>query len=142
MKNQIFNLFFPLSLLLFGYTSNAQAYVEGDIPVEAMLYNPCCDEDIIVSGTMHLVINDNVEHLSVTDISGVGVNSGNEYTSNGVVVQNNVHYSNPVEGTLLFKANMVNDDGCSFKMKVTLHLTVLENGDVVSSVEHVTFHCF
>ena len=141
MKNLFLTFTLALSVILPLTKSHAQAYVDSNIPIEFVVYNPCCDEDVAISGSMHLVVNNNVEHITVSGITGVGVNSGNQYTSHGVAVQNNIMYNNPIEGSLVFKVNMVNDDGCSFNMKITLHITVNANGEVTATVENVQIHC-
>jgi hypothetical protein len=141
MKNLFVKLTLVLALLVSFVNSYAQADVEGDYPVEFSVYNPCCDEEVLISGIGHFVVNNNVVHVTVADIAGTGLSSGSSYTTHGVVVQNNIKYSSPIEGTLIFKVNMVNEDGCSFKMTMTLHLTVNANGDVVSNVENVKFQC-
>jgi len=141
MKNLFLILILSLTFLLPATKSFTQAYVEGDIPIEFAVYNPCCEEDVLISGNMHIVVNNNVEHITVDDLTGVGIDSGNEYTGLGVAVQNNIHYNNPVEGGLTFKVNMVNDDGCSFRMKLTLHITVNANGVTTVNVEHAHIQC-
>jgi hypothetical protein len=141
MKNSFLRLSLLLSFLLPVTFSFSQADVEGDYPVEFAVYNPCCEEEILISGIGHFVVNNNVVHVSVADVTGIGLSSGSEYTSHGVIVQNNIKYSSPVEGSLIFNLRMVNADGCSFKMKLTLHLTVNANGDVTANVENVQFHC-
>jgi hypothetical protein len=119
----------------------SQAFVVWNIPVDNVVYNECGDEDVHVTGSMHLVINKNVQHLSVADVDAVGLSTGYDYASRGVIVENNIMYANPNEGTLSFRANFVSEDGSSFSLKFTFHLTVNANGEITASLEHIQSKC-
>ena len=112
-----------------------------DIPIEAIFYNECCAEEVSVFGIAHVVVTDQIIHTVVQDITGTGLSTNYSYTNKGASVETNVFYSNFFEGTLIFRLNMDNDDGCSFKMNVTLHLSVSANGDVAADIQHITTDC-
>jgi len=112
-----------------------------DLPVDAVFSNPCCNEDVHVSGTAHLLITDNVMHVTVSGITGVGLTSGLAYDGRGVAVDTNIFYSNPFEGTRHFDLNLTNANGCGFKLTGILHITTNANGDVTAEVENVQASC-
>src|SRR4030095_16536021 len=94
-----------------------------DVPIDAVFYNECCNEDVQVFGTAHFVVSDNIIHLEITDLTGFGLSTNINYVGKGSSVETNVFYSNQFEGTLTFMINMSNDQGCSFRLKATLHTT-------------------
>ena len=112
-----------------------------DVPLDAIFYNECCDEEVHVIGTAHIVVNQNIIHTVVSDITGTGLSTGYDYTGRGVSVETNVFYSNPFEGILTFKMNMVTEDGCSFKLKANFHLVLNANGEVVVSFVDFNLKC-
>ena len=124
-------------------TVSAQPPIENvrDIPIDAVFYNPCCDEEVHVFGTAHILITKNVIHIGVSDVTGVGLESGYSYTGRGTSVETNVFYSSQFDGTLSFHQNLTNSNGCSFKVKLLLHVTSNANGDVTAEVENVRAFC-
>ena len=112
-----------------------------DVPIDAVFFNPCCDEAVHVFGTAHILITKNVIHIGVSDVTGTGLESGYSYTGRGTSVETNVHYSSQFDGTLSFHQNLTNGDGCSFKLKLLLHVTSNANGDVTAEVENVRVSC-
>jgi len=112
-----------------------------NVPVDAVFYNECCNEAVQVFGTVHFVVSDNIIHLEITDMTGIGLSTNRNYVDKGSSVETNVFYSNQFEGTLTFMLNMSNDQGCGFRLKATLHTTMNENGDITASIEKITTNC-
>ena len=113
-----------------------------NVPIEAVFFNECCTEDVQVFGTAHFVVNDNIIHLQVSNMTGVGLSTNYNYVGQGSSVETNVFYSNQFEGTLTFILNMTNDNGCGFRLKATLHTTMNANGDIKASIEKITANCY
>jgi len=124
-------------------TASAQQVIEHvkNVPIDAVFSNPCCNDDVHVIGIAHILITANVIHITVSDIAGVGVDSGSTYDGRGASVETNIFYSNQYEGTLSFGLNLTNENGCGFRMKLLLHTTVNANGDVTAQVENVQVSC-
>ena len=133
----------PAAPALQKNTVPAQQAIENvrDVPIDAVFYNPCCDEAVHVFGTAHILMTKNVIHLEVSDVTGTGLESGYSYIGRGTAVETNVHYASQFDGTLIFHQNLINSDGCSFKMKLLLHVTSNANGDVTAEVENVRVSC-
>jgi hypothetical protein len=112
-----------------------------NIPIDAVFYNPCCDEDVHLFGTALLVINENVMHVVVSGITGTGLTTGYDYEGRGPSVETNVFYSDQFTGILTFMLNLTNDEGCSFKLKVTLQIHYDANGNLTAEVEHFDVKC-
>ena len=124
-------------------SGNEQKVIENskDVPVEDVFYNECCGEDMFASGAAHVIISDNIIHVTVKDITGVGLSTGYDYTGVGSSVNNIPFYNNHYDGQLTFHLNMENANDCSFMLNITLHITVNPNGDVTAEVENITTHC-
>lgn len=133
----------PFSMLSLKPLTPPEGLIEHvfDLPLDMTFYNPCCDEEVYMTGTGHLVINKNTHHVNVSGITGVGLSSGYTYTSLGTQVLNNVMYSSPVEGTLTLRINMRNEDGCSFKVIMTFHITVNAHGEEVVGFQTIETQC-
>jgi len=112
-----------------------------NVPIDAVFANPCCNEDVHVFGTAHVLVTDNVIHLTVSDVTGVGLTSGFTYDGRGASTESNIFYSNPSEGTFHINLNLTNANGCAFKLALLLHITVNANGDVTAEVENVRVSC-
>ena len=112
-----------------------------DIPIDAVFYNACCDEEVHVTGTAHLLINENVMHVVVQGISGVGLTTNSVYTGVGASVETNVKYSSQNVGILTFHMNLTNDEGCAFKLKLTWQLHVNANGEVTAELMKTDVKC-
>jgi|GEM_PF-2059882 len=111
------------------------------VPIEAVFYNECCNEDVYLTGTAQFVVSKNIIHVGVSDISGTGLSSGVTYTGVGTSTETNVFYSNQLEGTFVFYLNVANQNGCSFRTKLTSHTSVNANGDVTAVVDKVQAQC-
>jgi hypothetical protein len=112
-----------------------------DMPVEAVFFNQCCNEDVQIYGTAHIVVNENIIHLVVSDMTGIGATTNYNYAGRGPSVETNVFYSNQFEGTLTFILNMTNGNGCAFRLQGTLHMTMNANGDITANIEKITTNC-
>jgi hypothetical protein len=112
-----------------------------DIPVDAVFFNPCCNEDVHLFGTAHLVITSNIIHVAVSDITGIGLTTGYTYTGLGSSVENTIFYSNQYEGTQSFVLNLANQNGCAFRINVLLHMTLNANGVVTADVQEIHAMC-
>ena len=112
-----------------------------DVPVNSVFFNDCCSEAILVSGTAHFVVSKNTIHLQVSDMTGIGLSTNYNYVGQGSSVETNVFYADQFEGTLTFMLNMTNDNGCSFRLKATLHTTMNANGDITAIVETIKANC-
>jgi hypothetical protein len=112
-----------------------------EAPIDAVFYNPCCDEEVHITGTALVVINVNIIHLVVSDLTGTGLSSGLSFSGRGPSVQTNVFYANQYEGILTFKLNMVNADGCSFRLKATFQMEVNANGEVTVAFQKFDVTC-
>ena len=153
MKNNRVSVFIAIVLAMFAANLtvpasqkspiSTQQAVENvrDVPIDAVFYNPCCDEEVHVSGTAHILVTKNVIHIGVSDMTGTGLASGYSYTGRGTSVETNVFYSSQFDGTLSYHLNLTNNDGCSFKIKLLLHVTSNANGDVTAEVENVRVFC-
>lgn len=112
-----------------------------NVPVDAVFFNDCCGEDVHVFGSAHLLITENIMHVEVSDMTGIGLSSNLTYTGQGPSVETNVFYSSQVIGILTFMLNM-NASGCSFRLKATLRIQVNANGDITAVVEKMETTCY
>jgi len=122
-------------------SSNNGSEINQDVPVSDIFFNECCNEEVLVTGVAHMVINKNIMHFNVTDIRGTGLTTGFNYTSTTPSVYTNIFYSNPNEGILSFLLNMSNGEGCGFRLKLNFRLNVTANGDVVVDFQHIENFC-
>ena len=112
-----------------------------NVPVEAAFYNECCTEEVQVFGTAHFVVSNNIIHLQVSDMTGIGMSTNYNYVGQGSSVETNVFYSSQFDGTLTFMLNMTNDNGCGFRLKATLHITMNTNGNITANIERIVTNC-
>ena len=111
-----------------------------DVPIEATFFNECCDEEIHALGIAHIIVNDNILHLVVSDITGLGLNTGYSYVGRGASTQERT-FPSEINGAFILRLNMTNEDGCSFKFKLTLILAVNANGEVTANIESIKTQC-
>lgn len=121
--------------------TNSGSEIIKNVPVSDVFFNECCNEEIFVSGTARFVINKNIIHIEVSDITGTGLTTGFDYSSSTPSVQTNIFYSNPNEGILTFMLSMTNDEGCGFRLKFTFRLNVNANGETVVDFQNVVSAC-
>jgi len=112
-----------------------------DVPIDAVFFNECCNEDVYITGTAHIMITANVIRLNISDQAGTGLTTGYTYTGVGQGVETNVFYWNQFEGTLTSMLNMSNGNGCSFRIRATFHITVTANGNTTANFETITAQC-
>ena len=121
--------------------ANKGSEISMDVPVSNVFYNECCNEEVYVTGLARIVVNKNIFHFVVTELSGVGLTTGFNYTSQIPSITTNIFYSNPNEGILTATLDMTNSDGCSFRLKFTFRLNVNANGDVVVDFQKIDNMC-
>jgi len=112
-----------------------------NVPVDAVFYNECCNEAVYVTGTAHFVNGNNIQHVEVNNITGVGLLTGFGYASLSPSVLTNVFYSDQVVGIFTFILNMKNENGCNFRLKATFQSHVNANGDITVSFENADTIC-
>ena len=112
-----------------------------NVPIDAVFYNECCAEAIQVFGTAHFIITSNIIHMQVSNMTGTGLTTNYNYVGQGPSVETIVFYSNQFEGTLTFMLSMNNSNGCSFRLKATLHTTMNQNGNITANIERITTNC-
>ena len=130
------------ALTLSSYAQNGADQYK-DVDVTLTVYNECCDEYIEISGTGHVVIRNgtfNNSHIDVKGLEGYGSN-GNYYTQRGAGTQLMQFNEDGTEGTFVFQVQMVGENGCSFRAKITQHITINANGEMTANVEKVEFEC-
>lgn len=113
------------------------------VGIYGYFYNECCDEFVEVLGTGNIVVRENGVHFLVKSLAGTGSN-GNSYTQRGASTQNSTTTNNPDGSTTYhttLNVNMVNADGCSFKLHVNVKTTVDAEGNVTVVYEKITFDC-
>jgi hypothetical protein len=114
-----------------------------DLPINVVFYNECCDEYVSLSGTAHLVLRDNGRHFNVTDITGVGLSSGESYTGHNTAVHN--EHGNEGNGaaneSLVLQVHVTNENGCSFTLKIHLKITVNANGETTAEIGSIETKC-
>ena len=134
-----------LALTVTGFAQNGAVQTR-DLPIGGIFYNECCDEMVLVTGTAHLVFrngefNFNNSHLDMKGATGTAMGeSGNTYTQRGATTQN-LNIFEDGSYSVTFQVKMVNDDGCSFSIKITQRLTVNANGDVTAEVMNYSITC-
>jgi hypothetical protein len=114
-----------------------------DLPINVVFYNECCGENVSLSGTAHLVLRDNGRHFNVTDITGVGLSSGDSYTGHNTAVHNeHINGGNGAANeSLIIHVHATNENGCGFTMKIHLTITVNANGETTAQVVSVETKC-
>jgi len=133
----------PFAALLENTTISTQQGIENDkdVPISLVFFNPCNDENVNVSGHAHIVVNRNVIHFIISDMTGTGLVTGNSYAGRGTSVQTITFYSNPFEGSFNFRLNLNSENGDGFILKLLFHLTVNQIGEITSEVENARVSC-
>ena len=122
--------------------SQAVAKAEiSNIPLSLTIFNPCCQESIYLTGTIHRVQNSNVIHMDDRDISGVGLTSGLVYTVQSTSVRNYVFDPNEYLATLNWSIRMTNENGCGYNVQFVVHVTRDEDGEIKASIHSGNFFC-
>ncbi len=131
-----------LALTATGIAQNGATQME--LPVFGEFYNECCDEVVLVTGTAHVVFrgelfDGNHLHLDMKNAVGTGSNGGT-YTQRGATTQN-AEVKDNGSGTLTFQVKMVNDDGCSFSIRMVQKITMNANGEMTAEVMKYDITC-
>lgn len=103
---------------------------------EETLYNECCGEDVTLTYTLHVVLNDNGFHVSSGNINGYGHSSGNAY--HGVMNQNGTFQGN--NSHMVFNT-VVTSRGCGMKVKWIYTVSVDSLGNVNVNKDSFSFEC-
>jgi hypothetical protein len=116
------------------------------IPLNAIRSNDCTDEQVQLSGTIHLVSQTQrdgsiVGHFNYQGVSGVGLTSGTEYRGSTV---DNLRLSEPFPSDI----NSVSSFHLigrgteeNLLVNVLFHITVDANGNVTASIDEVDIQC-
>ena len=118
---------------------------------------PCANggagEDVLVSGTLHIVSNFNIDnsggvhgkiHFQPQEATGLGLITGDTYQATGVTQQT----MNVNAGGLPFTATFVNNfrliapgPGNNLQVHQTIHTTINENGVLTADVDNSSVEC-
>lgn len=112
-----------------------------ELPLSLTIFNPCCQEEVHFTGTIHRVENSNVIHMDSRDISGVGLTSGLDYKVQSVSVRNYQFDPNEYLATLNWSMRMNREDGCGYNVQFVVHVTRDENGVIKTSIHSGNFFC-
>lgn len=115
--------------------------VISEIPLSLTIYNPCCQEQIYLTGTIHRVENSNVIHTNSQDISGIGLSSGLLYSVNSNSVRNYVFDPNEYLATLNWSIRMMGENGCGYNVQFIVHVTRDPDGEIRASIHSGNFFC-
>ncbi len=136
------------TLLLLAAPARPAELINMDVPVDDIVYDPCTDELVELSGTAHvsgsLTVNGNTYHLNAHvnyHITGIGLTSGASYSSNSIgkeaenVELNNMNVG---EATVILRTS-INGQGSleNVDAQVLLHVTVTPDGTMTAFVEKI-----
>lgn len=110
-------------------------------PLSLTIFNPCCQEEIYLTGMVQQVRNSNTVHMDARDISGVGITSGLHYTVQSTSVRNYVFDPNEYLATLNWSIRMKSETGCGYNVQFVVHITRNENGEIKASIHNGHFLC-
>ena len=120
----------PESSNLPTVSANAATTYKYDLN-SGLIWNPCCNEYITITGTVHYTYKDGVYHFHISNFKGVDAN-GNTY--NGHYTYN---YTYDYDGqgadgyTYIYKIGMKSKTGCSFSITYKVHYKWNANGELV-----------
>lgn len=94
LKTLTFSLIVVLLVIPFGAAGAAGPFTDSwEEPVDAIIYNPCTDEWVWLTGTIHILYHDNLTpsgelqwetRTSYNKVRGMGLTSGDTYVGVGV----------------------------------------------------------
>lgn len=113
-----------------------------EVPLSLTIINPCCQEQVYFTGTIHRVENSNVIHMDSRTISGVGLTSGLNYTVQSTSVRNYQFDPNENLATLNWSMRMKREDGCRYNVQFVIHVTRDANGEIIANIHSGNFFCF
>jgi hypothetical protein len=112
-----------------------------DIGIGGGFYNECCDEGVTISGIGHYVARKNGgSHINVSDMTATGA-SGREYTQQGALTQHFSYDATTGDYDLILQGRFMSDDGCSFRIKWTVHFHYNANGELTADVQNYEISC-
>ena len=120
------------------------------VPPNTVIKNPCTNEGVLVTGTIHLVTITTVDagggthterHFNVQDVSGVGLSTGLQYRG----IHTETHGSNSSAGggseqTMVVDIKLISEGSASNLTirNVLFHVTTNADGTVTASVDRIT----
>jgi len=132
---------YPTSITQENQYSSENGVERSYIPLSLTIFNPCCEEQIFLTGIIHRVQNSNIIHMDSRDISGIGLTSGLEYKVQSTSVRNYVFDPNEYLATLNWSIRMVGETGCGYNVQFVVHVTRDENGEIKASIHRGNFFC-
>jgi hypothetical protein len=152
-----------LSLALALLCISATAFAQGGTTVtkydfsNPYYYNPCCDEIISLTGTVHSSIKTTLNAdgttsyrviQNVSGVKGTGQTTGINYNasenlsvSQTVDLSDGLPYSFDQKFTTRLVGKGKGGKECSFRVTFTAHFAIDADGNVVSSITNVEFDC-
>jgi hypothetical protein len=139
-------------LLILGMPAMAAVVVNEDVPIDDVVFNPCTNEDVHITGTAHtvgtLTENGNRSNLSVHvnyRVEGVGLTSGDSYSSNAIGMANeNVEFDNDEIGqaTVVLHARLIGPGNLPDADELAFaHITVNPSGEATVEIVQDRLTC-
>ena len=137
------------AILVPTYAAQTITTVE-KIPVDFNLFIPCVEEEVHLTGKVHLLSHVTLDnaggaHVKLQEnnqgISGTGLTTGDKYQSTGA---SNFQFNTKVEDeeTFVFIFNFIGQgNGNKLLVHLTHHVTVNANGIVTAEVEKMSIEC-
>ena len=113
----------------------------GYLPISLTIYNPCCQEEVHLSGLIHQVENSNVIHMDSRSLSGIGLTTGLDYIVASSSVRNYQFDPNEYLSTLNWSVRMKREDGCDYDVQFVIHITHNAEGEIVANIHSGNFFC-
>lgn len=101
--------------------------------------NDCCDETVLITGRGVILFDaDGLKHLTIHHASGVSIDddwneTGNTYAGRGAAALS-VNETGNGSWMVTLTTRMISTNGCSFTLRVNIHVTMDANGAVRSEV--------
>jgi hypothetical protein len=119
------------------------------VPPNTVINNPCTNEGVLVSGTVHLVTITTVDaaggthterHFNVQDISGVGLRTGLHYRGIHTETRSSNSSGGGSELTMVVDIKLISEGSASNLTirDVLFHITTNADGTVTASVDRIT----